>query len=46
MGPPWAPVGVALRSLLHGDWGRLDGGLLDALLTDALYDPGFNPDGL
>lgn len=46
LGPEWARVGAALRGLLNGDLGRMDGGTLDGLLCDMLTDQDFNPDEL
>jgi hypothetical protein len=44
LGPAWARIGAALRDLLNGDLGRMDGGTLDALLVDTLEAQEFNPD--
>ena len=46
LGPEWAAIGAALRGLLNGSLGRLDGGTLDALLADTLQAQGFDPDRL
>ena len=44
LGPPWAAIGAALRNLLNGDLGRLDGGTLDAFICNTLAAEGFDPD--
>ena len=36
LGPEWARIGRALRGLLNGDLGRLDGGTLDRDICTAL----------
>jgi len=46
LGPAWASIGGALRILLNGELGRLDGGSLDGLICDALRGAGFDPDTL
>jgi len=44
LGVAWARWGFALRELLNGDLGRLDGGTLDAIIHDNLAEQGFDPD--
>lgn len=44
LGPAWARWGFALRELLNGELGRLDGGTLDTILHDNLAEQGYNPD--
>lgn len=44
LGPAWARWGFALRELLNGDLGRLDGGTLDTIIHDNLKEQGFDPD--
>jgi len=44
LGPEWAKIGAALRELLNGELGRLDGGTLDGVLYDTLKAEGFDPD--
>lgn len=44
LGPAWARWGFALRDLLIGDLGRLDGGTLDTIIHDNLKEQGFDPD--
>lgn len=44
LGPAWAHWGFALRDLLNGDLGRLDGGTLDTIIHTNLAEQGFNPD--
>ena len=44
LGHPWGQMGSIPRVFLNGDLERLDGATLDAILTDALYNQGFNPD--
>lgn len=46
LGPAWAQWGAALRTLLNGDLGRLDGGTLDHIIAYNLTEQGFNPDEL
>jgi hypothetical protein len=46
LGPHWAALGAALRGLLNGEMGRLDGGTLDGLLCRTLQQEGFDPDTL
>lgn len=46
LGPQWATIGAALRSLLNGECGRLDCGTLDGFLNATLTDEGFNPESL
>ncbi|MDE2125247.1 MAG: hypothetical protein KGJ62_01510 [Armatimonadetes bacterium] len=46
LGEQWAAIGVALRGLLHGERGRLDGRTLDSLAANALRSEGFEPDNL
>jgi hypothetical protein len=46
LGPAWAQWGVALRTLLNGDCGRLDCGTLDGILYHNLINQGFDPDTL
>ncbi len=36
LGPEWTEIGKALRGLLNGELGRLDGGTLDQLLLNAM----------
>lgn len=44
LGDDWAKIGFALRGLLNGDLGRLDGGTLDAFICHRLNEAGFDPD--
>ena len=44
LGDEWATIGFALRGLLNGDLGRLDGGSLDSLLCNNLTTEGWNCD--
>lgn len=46
LGESWAQLGAAMRGLLNGSLGRLDGGTLDGLLADTLREQGFDPDRL
>ena len=46
LGPNWAQIGDALRGLLNGDLGRMDGGTLDGVLCRTLEAEGFDPDNL
>lgn len=43
LGPAWAQWGGALRTLLNGDLGRLDGGTLDHIISSNLSEQGFDP---
>jgi len=45
LGPQWVAIGLALRELLNGELGRLDGGTLDSVILDALNAEGFDGDG-
>lgn len=44
LGPEWQSIGQALRGLLNGELGRLDGGTLSAFLSDTMHDNGASPD--
>jgi len=44
LGDEWFKIGEALRGLLNGDMGRLDGGTLDTIIADNLNEQGFDPD--
>ena len=44
LGDEWFKIGEALRGLLNGDLGRLDGGSLDTIIFDNLKEQGFDPD--
>lgn len=44
LGPLWETIAHALRGLLNGEIGRLDGGLTDKAICEALESAGFNPD--
>ena len=44
LGPAWARVGSALRTLLNGDCGRLDCGTIDSMIHDTLTKHGYDPD--
>jgi hypothetical protein len=44
LGDEWFKIGEALRGLLNGDLGRLDGGTLDTIIADNLNEQGFDPD--
>jgi hypothetical protein len=44
LGDEWFKIGEALRGLLNGDLGRLDGGTLDSIIADNLDQQGFDPD--
>ena len=46
LGPEWAAIGAALRGLLNGELGRLDGGTLDGILCHNLQAEGFDPEAL
>ena len=46
LGPQWAAIGAALRALLNGELGRLDGGTLDGFLNATLTAEGFDPEQL
>lgn len=45
-GPPWLSIGLALRTLLNADLGRLDAGTIDAIITHNLAEAGFDPEML
>src|SRR5689334_8351849 len=40
LGDEWRTIGLALRGLLNGELGRLDGGTLDAFILDTLRAEG------
>ena len=42
LGPAWEAIGDALRTLLNGDLGRLDGGTLDRYLLTKMRENGVN----
>lgn len=44
LGDRWADIGFALRDLLNGELGRLDGGTLDGLICGALDAEGWDTD--
>lgn len=44
LGPAWARWGAAIRELLNGRLGRLDGGSIDDIITHNLQVQGFSPD--
>jgi len=44
LGDEWAKIGYALRGLLNGELGDLDGGTCDHIIADALDTEGFDPD--
>ena len=44
LGDEWFKIGEALRGLLNGDLGRLDGGTLDTIIADNLNEQDFDPD--
>jgi len=44
LGPAWARWGIALRELLNGELGHLDGGTLDHIIYTNLCSQGFDPD--
>ncbi len=44
LGEYWETIAHALRGLLNGEIGRLDGGLTDKAICEALESAGFNPD--
>ena len=44
LGDEWFKIGEALRGLLNGDLGRLDGGTLDTIIADNLNEQGFDLD--
>lgn len=46
LGPKWRAIGLALRGLLNGELGRLDGGTLDAFILDTLKAEGVEVEGL
>ena len=46
LGPAWAQVGVAIRTLLNGDCGRLDCGTIDHIIVENLSRCGFDADNL
>ncbi len=45
LGPAWARIGLAIRTLLSGELGRLDGGTLDTVILDTLSTEGFDENG-
>jgi hypothetical protein len=42
LGPAWEEIGDALRTMLNGDLGRLDGGTLDSFILNTMRDNGVN----
>lgn len=44
LGPAWARWGLALRELLNGDLGQMDGGTLDTIIHTNLTEQGYYPD--
>lgn len=40
LGPHWKAIGEGIRGLLNGTLGRLDAGLLDSIIANALHDEG------
>jgi len=42
LGPEWVKIGLAIRTLLNGELGRLNGGTLDAVILDTLSAEGFD----
>jgi len=40
LGPQWEAIGDALRSLLNGELGRLDGGTMDGAILKIMEDNG------
>jgi len=45
LGPEWVKIGLAIRVLLNGELGRLDGGTLDSVILDTLNAEGFDENG-
>ncbi len=45
LGDEWATIGVALRGLLNGELGELDGGTTDSIILGALGAEGFDENG-
>lgn len=45
LGPEWVKIGLAIRVLLNGELGRLDGGTLDSVILDTLKAEGFDENG-
>lgn len=44
LGEEWKDIGCGIRGLLNGELGRLDGGELDRIISQALQEQGFDPD--
>ena len=42
LGPEWEAIGDALRGLLNGELGRLDGGTLDGFLLNTMRENGID----
>lgn len=45
LGPQWEAIGDALRSLLNGSLGRLDGGVLDSAIQTIMNENAINTEG-
>jgi hypothetical protein len=44
LGDEWETIGRAIRGLLNGELGGLDGGTVDGLICEMLEAEGFDPD--
>jgi hypothetical protein len=44
LGPAWADIGQSIITLLNGEIGRLDGGIVDGLVHDIMAEYGVDPD--
>ena len=45
LGPEWVKICLAIRLLLNGELGLLDGGTLDSVILDTLSAEGFDENG-
>jgi hypothetical protein len=46
LGVAWQEIGEALRTLLNGELGRLDGGTVDGFILDTMAENGINTENL
>jgi hypothetical protein len=46
LGAAWQEIGEALRTLLNGELGGLDGGTVDGYILDTMKENGINTDNL